>query len=150
MKITDLLSPESVLIDADIDSREKAISVLVDLHEKAGHLSDKEVYRQAVLKREAECATAIGMGLAIPHAKSDAVKSAGLAAVTIPGGIDCDALDGQPSNLIFMIAAPDDGDLHLEILSELVGLLMDENLRTGLLQAESPEAFLALLGEAEG
>ena len=150
MKITDLLSPESILVDAGINSREEAVSLLVDLHEKSGRLSDKEVYRQAVLKRESECATAIGMGIAIPHAKSEAVKSAGLAALTVPGGIDYDALDGQPSNLIFMIAAPDDGDLHLEILSGLVGLLMDEDLRTSLLGAGTPEDFLALLTEAEG
>ena len=149
MNIRDLLKPESVLINANVESKEQAITALIDLHDKVGNLLNKEAYTQAVLKREAECVTAIGEGMAIPHAKSDAVRDPGLAAITVPAGIDCHALDGQPSNLIFMIAAPVDGDLHLEILSGLVSLLMDSALRERLLQANSPEAFLEELGKTE-
>ena len=92
---------------------------------------------------------AIGMGMAVPHAKSDAVKQAGLAAITVPDGIDCRALDGQPTRLLFMIAAPDDGDLHLQILSSLMTLLVEEERRERLVQAATPEAFLAELEAAE-
>lgn len=149
MKIRDLLKPESILTDAKVTSKDQVISMLIDLHDRVGNLTDKAAYRQGVLQREAECRTAIGEGIAIPHAKSDAVRHPGLAAITVPGGIDCGALDGQPSNLIFMIAAPVDGDLHLEILSGLVSLLMDAELRARLLQATSPEAFLEELNRAE-
>lgn len=148
MKIRTLLNPESIIIDAKVESKDQAIHILVDLHDQAGHLSDKAAYLQGVLHREAECRTAIGQGIAIPHAKSDAVQQPGLAAITVPGGIDCGALDG-PSNLIFMIAAPMDGDLHLEILSGLVSLLVDPALRERLLQAPTPEAFLNELNQAE-
>ena len=88
-------------------------------------------------------------GHAVPHAKSDAVKQAGLAAITVPDGIDCRALDGQPTRLLFMIAAPDDGDLHLQILSSLMTLLVEEERRERLVQAATPEAFLAELEAAE-
>lgn len=89
------------------------------------------------------------MGMAIPHAKSNAVKTPGLAAITVPDGIDCHALDGKPTRLLFMIAAPDDGDLHLQILSSLMTLLMEEERRERLVQAATPEAFLAELEAAE-
>lgn len=148
MKIRALLNPESIIVDANAASKDQAIRILVDLHDQAGHLSDKAAYLEGVLQREAECRTAIGLGIAIPHAKSDAVQQPGLAAITVPGGIDCGALDG-PSNLIFMIAAPMDGDLHLEILSGLVSLLVDPALRERLLQAATPEAFLDELTQAE-
>lgn len=104
MKIKDLLKPEAVITGANVESKDQAISMLIDLHDKVGNLSDKAAYTQAVLQREAECVTAIGQGLAIPHAKSDAVRTPGLAAITVPQGIDCKSLDGQPSNLFFMIA----------------------------------------------
>lgn len=149
MEIRKLLKPESILIGANVASKDQAIHTLVDLHDQAGHLSNKAVYTQDVLHREAECVTAIGLGIAIPHAKSDAVQQPGLAAMTVPAGIDCNALDGQPSNLFFMIAAPVDGDLHLEILSGLMSLLMDADLRARLLAAPSPEAFLEELTQAE-
>lgn len=149
MKIRALLPPEAIIVRADVQTKEAAIDLLVELHDQVGHLSDKEAYERDVWKREGECVTAIGMGMAVPHAKSDAVKQAGLAAITVPDGIDCRALDGQPTRLLFMIAAPDDGDLHLQILSSLMTLLVEEERRERLVQAATPEAFLAELEAAE-
>ena len=144
MNIKALLPPEAIVVRADVQTKEAAIDLLAELHDQVGHLSDQDVW-----KREGECVTAIGMGMAIPHAKSDAVKVPGLAAITVPDGIDCHALDGQPTRLLFMIAAPDDGDLHLQILSSLMTLLMEEERRERLVQAATPEAFLAELEAAE-
>lgn len=149
MKIRTLLPSEAIVVRADVQTKEQAIDLLVELHEKVGHLSDQVRYKQDVWKREGECVTAIGMGMAVPHAKSDAVKTPGLAAITIPGGLDCQALDGKPTHLMFMIAAPDDGDLHLEMLSGLMSLLMEEERRERLIQADTAEAFLAELEAAE-
>ena len=148
MKIRALLPPEAIIVRADVQTKEAAIDLLAELHDQVGHLSDKEAYERDVWKREGECVTAIGMGMAVPHAKSDAVKQAGLAAITVPDGIDCRALDGQPTRLLFMIAAPDDGDLHLQILSSLMTLLVEEERRERLVQAATPEAFLAELAAA--
>lgn len=149
MKIRALLPPEAIIVRADVQTKEAAIDLLAELHDQVGHLSDMEAYERDVWKREGECVTAIGMGMAVPHAKSDAVKQAGLAAITVPDGIDCRALDGQPTRLLFMIAAPDDGDLHLQILSSLMTLLVEEERRERLVQAATPEAFLAELEAAE-
>ena len=149
MKIRALLPPEAIIVRADVQTKEAAIDLLAELHDQVGHLSDKEAYERDVWKREGECVTDIGMGMAVPHAKSDAVKQAGLAAITVPDGIDCRALDGQPTRLLFMIAAPDDGDLHLQILSSLMTLLVEEERRERLVQAATPEAFLAELEAAE-
>ena len=149
MKIRALLPPEAIIVRADVQTKEAAIDLLAELHDQVGHLSDKEAYERDVWKREGECVTPIGMGMAVPHAKSDAVKQAGLAAITVPDGIDCRALDGQPTRLLFMIAAPDDGDLHLQILSSLMTLLVEEERRERLVQAATPEAFLAELEAAE-
>ena len=149
MKIRAPLPPEAIIVRADVQTKEAAIDLLAELHDQVGHLSDKEAYERDVWKREGECVTAIGMGMAVPHAKSDAVKQAGLAAITVPDGIDCRALDGQPTRLLFMIAAPDDGDLHLQILSSLMTLLVEEERRERLVQAATPEAFLAELEAAE-
>ena len=149
MKIRALLPPEAIIVRADVQTKEAAIDLLAELHDQVGHLSDKEAYERDVWKREGECVTAIGLGMAVPHAKSDAVKQAGLAAITVPDGIDCRALDGQPTRLLFMIAAPDDGDLHLQILSSLMTLLVEEERRERLVQAATPEAFLAELEAAE-
>ena len=149
MKIQDLLKPASIIIHADVETKEQAIAALIDKHDEAGNLTDKEVYTQGILKRESEGTTAIGEGIAIPHCKSDAVCNPGLAAMTVPGGIDYDAPDGQPSNLVFMIAAPMDGDLHLEVLARLMTLLMDLNLRKELLAAKTGEEFLEILNKAE-
>lgn len=149
MKIQDLLKPASIIINAEVETKEQAIAALIDKHDEAGNLTDKEVYTQGILKRESEGTTAIGEGIAIPHCKSDAVCNPGLAAMTVPGGIDYNAPDGQPSNLVFMIAAPMDGDLHLEVLARLMTLLMDLNLRKELLAAKTGEEFLEILNKAE-
>ncbi len=149
MQIRDLIQPESIIIHADACSKEEAIHTLIDLHDKAGNLSDKKIYTEGILKREEESTTAVGEGIAIPHAKSEAVKRPGLTAMTVPEGIDYGAPDGKPSTILFMIAAPLDGDLHLEVLARLMTLLMDMDLRKQLLEAESGEAFLDCLNRAE-
>ena len=149
MKITDLLKKESIITRTQVASREEAIDLLISLHEKAGNLNDREAYKESILAREASGTTAIGDGIAIPHAKSDAVRQAGLAAISLPEGVDYQAPDGKPSNLVFMIAAPKDGDLHLEVLSRLMILLMDMDLRQKLMDADTPEEFLEAIDEKE-
>ena len=149
MKIKDLLKAESIVINAPVATKDEAIDKMIDLHEAAGNLKDKDVYKQGILKRESEGTTAIGEGIAIPHCKSDAVKTPGLTALTVPEGVDYDAPDGEPSNLLFMIAAPMDGDLHLDVLAKLMTLLMDMDLRKNLLAAKSGEEFLDVLNKAE-
>ena len=149
MRISDLLKATTVKTGVQISSRDEAIDMLIDLHEKAGNLKDKSQYKEDILAREATGTTAIGDGIAIPHAKSEAVKAAGLAAVTVPEGVDYKAPDGNPSNLVFMIAAPVDGDLHLEVLSRLMTLLMDTELREELLKATTAEAFIKAIDDKE-
>lgn len=149
MRISDLLKATTVKTGVQISSRDEAIDMLIDLHEKAGNLKDKAQYKEDILAREATGTTAIGDGIAIPHAKSEAVKAAGLAAVTVPEGVDYKAPDGNPSNLVFMIAAPVDGDLHLEVLSRLMTLLMDTELREELLKATTAEAFIKAIDDKE-
>lgn len=117
--------------------------MLVDLQVKGGKITDRETYKQGILAREENGSTAVGEGIAIPHAKNAAVKAPSLAAMTVPDGVDYEALDDEPSNLLFMIAAPSDGgDVHLEVLSRLMVILMDEDFRAKLLAAESKETFL--------
>lgn len=125
MRITDLLNPQSVRLGAAAADKAAAIDTLIALQEKGGHLADKAAYREAILAREGQGSTAIEAGIAVPHAKSEAVKTPGLAAMTLAEGVDYGAADKQPSDLFFMIAAPLDGNLHLEILSRLMVLLMD-------------------------
>lgn len=149
MRITDLLKKDSILLNQKLSSKADAIDLLAGLHEKAGNLNDLAVYKEAILAREAQGSTAVGDGIAIPHAKSDAVKCPGLTAVTVPEGVDYEALDGKPSNLLFMIAAPVDGDLHLEVLSRLMTMLMDADFRAELLKAQSAEEFLAVIDKKE-
>lgn len=149
MRIIDLLKSESVITGSQVKSKEEAIETLIDLHDRAGHLSDREEYRKGILDRENTGTTAIGEGIAIPHAKSSAVKNAGLAAITVPEGIDYQAPDGMPSKLLFMIAAPVDGDVHLEVLSRLMTLLMDDELRKELSDASDPEAFVDAIDRKE-
>lgn len=149
MRITDLLKKDSILLNQKLGSKADAIDLLAGLHEKAGNLNDLAVYKEAILAREAQGSTAVGDGIAIPHAKSDAVKCPGLTAVTVPEGVDYEALDGKPSNLLFMIAAPVDGDLHLEVLSRLMTMLIDADFRAELLKAQSAEEFLAVIDKKE-
>lgn len=150
MRITDLLKDEGILLNASVKDKLDAVNTLVNLHEKAGNLSDKESYTKGILAREEQGSTAIGEGIAIPHAKNAGVKNAGLAAMTVPDGVDYDALDGQPSNLFFMIAAPEKGgDVHLEVLSRLSTILMDEQFRKDLLAAKDKKEFLSIIDKKE-
>lgn len=150
MKITELLKKESVELHVKVSGKESAIDRLVDLMGKGGRLNDKAVYKEEILKRETHGSTAVGEGIAIPHAKTAAVKEAGLAAMVVPEGVDYEAFDGVPAKLIFMIAAPEGGaDLHLEALSRLSTLLMDTDFREDLMNAQSKEEFLKLIDDKE-
>ncbi len=150
MRITELLTKESISLGVKLDSKDAAIDYLIDLHEKAGNITDRAVFKEGIVKREESGSTAIGEGIAIPHAKNRAVKRAALAAVTVPDGVDYDALDGQPTNLIFMIAAPEGGsDVHLEVLSRLSMLLIDEDFRKDLLACGSVQDFLNVCDKYE-
>lgn len=150
MRITELLKKDGILLGAKVKSKEEAIDVMVDLQEKSGNISDKAEYKSGILKREESGSTAIGEGIAIPHAKNSAVKSAGIVAMTVPDGVDYNALDGKPSNLFFMIAAPEKGgDVHLEALSRLSVMLMNADFREKLLSAKSKEEFMHAIDEKE-
>lgn len=149
MRITDLLQKQSIALSVSVSSKEEAIDRLIALQAAGGNLLDEAEYKKGILAREAHSSTAVGEGIAIPHAKSDAVKRPGLAAMTVPAGVDYAALDGKPSNLLFMIAAPNDGDVHLEVLSRLMTILMDENFRADLLASSTPEEFLAVIDRKE-
>ncbi|MBR0406234.1 MAG: PTS sugar transporter subunit IIA [Eggerthellaceae bacterium] len=149
MRITDLLAPEAIELGVALASKNDAIEKLISLHDGAGNLSDVEGYRSAILAREAQGTTAIGEGMAIPHAKTDAVAHPALAAITVPDGVDYEAPDGQPSKLLFMIAAPSDGEVHLEVLARLMTMLMDVDWRNKLLGAASAEEFLKLIDDKE-
>lgn len=150
MKITELLKLDSIELGVKASSKEEAIDKLVGLMDRGGRLTDRAGYKTGILAREALGSTAVGEGIAIPHAKVAAVKEPGLAAITVPDGVDYEAFDGSPSNLIFMIAAPDgEADTHLEALSKLSTLLMTPGFKDGLLQAKTKEAFLNVIDEAE-
>ncbi|MBQ8563355.1 MAG: PTS sugar transporter subunit IIA [Firmicutes bacterium] len=150
MRIIDLLRKEAVITGTQVVSKEEAMNLLIGLHEKAGNLEEKEAYKKAVLDRESLGTTAVGDGIAIPHAKCKAVKQAGIAAVTLTEGVDYDAPDGVPSTLLFMIAVPEDGEeLHLEVISRLTALLMDPELKGELTDTRTPESFLKVIDRKE-
>jgi PTS system fructose-specific IIC component len=150
MKITDLLKKEGIALGVNAADQNAAIDKLIELHSKVGNLTDAKEFKEAILAREAKGSTAIGMGIAVPHGKSAAVKAAGVSAITIPAGIDYKSLDGKPSNLFFMIAAPDTAaDTHLEVLSKLMTLLMDQNFAKKLIEAKTPDEFLKIIDEKE-
>lgn len=150
MRITELLKKDGVSLGVRVDSKDAAINYLVDLHAKVGNITDKAVFKEGIVKREESGSTAIGEGIAIPHAKNKAVTKAGLAAMTVPEGVDYDSLDGQPTNLIFMIAAPEGGsDVHLEVLSRLSMLLIDEDFRKELLASKNVDEFLKVCDKYE-
>ena len=150
MRITELLKKDSVSLGVRVDSKDAAINYLVDLHARVGNITDKAVFKEGIVKREESGSTAIGEGIAIPHAKNKAVTKAGLAAMTVPEGVDYDSLDGQPTNLIFMIAAPEGGsDVHLEVLSRLSMLLIDEDFRKELLASKNVDEFLKVCDKYE-
>ena len=150
MKITDLLRPEGVKLGVKVADQAEAIDILVDLQDACGAVADRTAYRDAVLAREAEFSTAVGDGVAIPHAKTAAVKKPGLVAITVPDGVDWKAPDGKPSDLIFLIAAPDtQANVHLEVLAKLSMLLMHEEFAAALRGASTVEEFLAVIDRAE-
>ena len=150
MKITDLLKPQSILLNADPVSKADAIYTLGELMEKGGNLSDKAEYLKAVFAREESGSTGLGDGIATPHAKSTGVKEAGLAAMVVPNGVDFEALDGQPSRLFFMIAAPEGAaDTHVELLSKLATMVIDPDFKEALIAAPTVERFLELVTAKE-
>ena len=149
MRITDLLKKQGVLLGETPKSKEEAIDILVSLHEKCGNLSDVSAFKDGILKREEMGTTAIGMEVAIPHAKSEAVKHPALTAITVPDGVDYGAPDGNDCKLIFMIAATTDGDVHLEVLARLMQMLMDEAFTSQLKAAKSVEEFLQIIDAKE-
>lgn len=149
MRIVDLLSKESIMLNGTPKTKSEAIDMLVDLQVKGGKIADKAEYKKGILAREQMSSTAVGEGIAIPHAKSTAVKAPSLAAMTVPSGVDYEALDEEPSNLLFMIAAPNDGDVHLEVLSRLMTILMDEDFRAKLIAAKNKDEFLKIIDDME-
>ena len=150
MKITDLLVKEGIELNGKASSKAEAIDKAVDLMVRTGKITDREAYKAQVLKREEEGTTGIGDGIAIPHGKCSAVKEPGLAALVVPGGVDYESLDGEPADLIFLIAAPNTEDnVHLEVLSRLSVLLMDEEFTARLRSAKTKQEFLQYVDEAE-
>lgn len=150
MRITDLLDKRSISLNGAPKSKQEALDEVIELMNKSGRLSDAESYRKQVYAREEESTTGIGEGIAIPHGKCSAVNSPGLAAMVVKDGVDFDALDGEPVNLIFLIAAPDTEDnVHLEVLSKLSMMLMDEEFTAALRQADSVEEFLGIIDRAD-
>ena len=150
MRITELLDKRSISLTAAPASKSEALDMAVDLMAAGGKIRDKEAYRKEVYLREEESTTGVGGGIAIPHGKCDAVEKPGLAAMVIKDGVDFDSLDGEPVNLIFLIAAPNTKDnIHLDVLSKLSILLMDEQFSENLKKASTPEEFLQIIDEAD-
>ena len=149
MKIIDLLKKDAIELNTSVASKSGAIDKLIALHEKAGNLLDVNAYKEAILAREAQGSTAIGEGIAVPHAKSESVKTPGLSAMTVPNGVDYGAPDGKNSDILFMIAAPLDGDLHLEILSRLMVMLMEPEFCAALRGAKTADEFLSIIDKKE-
>lgn len=146
MRITDLLKSESIALGQKPADKESAIRQLADLMAASGNLSDKEQYLKDVFAREASGTTGLGDGIATPHAKSTGVKEAGLAAMTVPAGMDFESMDGKPARLFFMIAAPDSAnDAHIQILQQLAMMIMDPDFKEALIAAKTKEEFLHLI-----
>ena len=150
MKIRDLLAAESINLNGAPAGKTDALNQCIDLMAKSGKIADVETYRKGVFAREEEGTTGIGMGIAIPHCKSDAVKKAGLAAMVVKDGVDFESLDGTPAKIIFLIAAPNTEDnVHLQVLSKLSVMLMDEQFTNSLINAGSVDKFLRIIDNAE-
>ena len=150
MRITDLLDKRSISLNAAPADKKETLDLAVELMAKSGKLSDVEKYRAQVYAREEESTTGIGEGIAIPHGKCDAVKAPGLAAMVIKNGVEYESLDGEPVTLLFLIAAPNTRDnVHLDVLSKLSVMLMDENFTTSLRNAKSVEEFLQIIDAAD-
>ena len=150
MKITDLLTKESIDLNVKATNKKEVIEQAVELMEQNGNIDNKEEYLKLVMKREKEGSTGVGEGIAIPHGKGDVISKPGLAAMVIPDGVDFESLDRKPINLLFLIAAPNSKkNLHLEVLSRLSALLMNEKFRKELLNAKSKEEFLKIIDKAD-
>lgn len=150
MKITDLLDEKSIRLNAAASSKTEALNQIINLINQTGNITNKDEYKEIVFKREEQGTTGIGEGIAIPHGKSSKVKKACLAAMVIPNGVDFESLDNKKVNLMFLIAAPETKDnIHLEVLSRLSALLMDENFREKLRRSKTPKEFLNNIDEAE-
>lgn len=150
MRIRDLLAAESIQLNGAAGGKEDVLNQMVNLMAKSGKIKDIEIYRKGVFAREEEGTTGIGEGIAIPHCKSDSVERPGLAVMVVKDGVDFDALDGEKVSLIFLIAAPNTEDnVHLDVLSRLSVMLMDENFTTSLRNAKTVEEFLKVIDEAE-
>lgn len=149
MRIIDLLKSGAIELNTSVATKDEAIDKLVSLHDAVGNLADRQEYKHEILLREEQGTTAIGEGIAVPHAKSDSVKVPGLSAITVKGGVDYEAPDGKPSDILFMIAAPMDGDLHLEILSRLMVMLMEPEFCNALRNAKTVDEFLQIIDKKE-
>ena len=150
MRITDLLDARSVMLGAAPSDKKQTLEQAVALMVKSGKIADEEAYKKQVFAREEESTTGIGEGIAIPHGKCDAVTKPGLAAMVIPGGVDFESLDDEPVTLLFLIAAPNTKDnVHLDVLSKLSVMLMDENFTTSLRNAKSVDEFLQIIDAAD-
>lgn len=149
MRITDLLKKNGIALDVNVTDKSKAIDKLVSLHENCGNLKDAAAFKDGILRREEMGTTAVGMEVAIPHAKSGEVKAPALTAITVKDGVDYGSADGKPCKLIFMIAATNDGDVHLEVLSRLMQLLMDEDFTSKLKTAKNADEFLSIIDAKE-
>ena len=150
MRVTELLDKRSIRIDGAPKSKNEALDQMVELMAKSGKINDLEAYRQEVYRREEEGTTGVGEGIAIPHGKGAFVDKPGLAAMVVKDGVDYDSLDGEPVHLIFLIAAPNTKDnVHLDVLSKLSVLLMDEDFSRALQNAKSPEEFMKIVDEAD-
>lgn len=150
MTIRDLLAAESINLNGTPAGKTEALNQCIDLMAKSGKIADVEKYRKGVFAREEEGTTGIGMGIAIPHCKSDAVTKAGLAAMVVKDGVEFESLDGTPAKIIFLIAAPNTEDnVHLQVLSKLSVMLMDEQFTNSLINAGSVDEFLNIIDSAE-
>lgn len=150
MRITDLLDKNSICLDASPADKTEALNQIVSLMGKSGKINDIEAYRKQVFLREEESTTGIGEGIAIPHGKCDAVTKPGLAAMVVKDGVDFDSLDGEPVTLLFLIAAPNTEDnVHLDVLSKLSVLMMDEDFSESLRNAKTVDEFLNIIDKAD-
>lgn len=150
MRITDLLDKRSISLTAAPKSKEEALNEAIALMAESGKINDTEGYRRQVFAREEESTTGVGEGIAIPHGKCAAVNRPGLAAMVIKDGVDFESLDGEPVTLLFLIAAPDTKDnVHLDVLSKLSMMLMDEEFTKNLRNASTAEEFLEIIDKAD-
>ncbi len=150
MRITDILDKQCISLNEHPTSKKESIEILGNLMDKSGKLKDKQDFLEKVFQREETMSTGLGEGIATPHAKADSVAAPGLAAITVPEGVDFKSLDGNPTRLIFMIAAPENADAeHLEIMSSLATMIMDADFKEALIKAKTPEEFLGIIDSME-